>query len=101
MDLDRIEAVIKEAMALARTKPGLYGGRYVARKYDAKNKKDIYFVMETDDPDSKEAKNPKADILCHAQANKVYGIGFARNWINLDGTLDREHLRPKAKGGPS
>jgi hypothetical protein len=95
MDLDRIELTLKEAMAAAGIRPGPYGGRYVARRWDENARETVWFVMSTDDPESVEAKDPKADIHAHVLPNKVWPVGRARYWINEDGTVKRSYFDEK------
>lgn len=111
-DFEIIERAIKQAMQLATTKPGLYGGRYIGRKtykappapghsehYSVEGAwTNEYVVLGTDDPGSKEVKafhKVNGDILCQAKPDKVYGIGRARYWINEDGTINREYFNRK------
>jgi len=95
MEIDELEKALADARKAATEKPGPYGGRYVARRYDRKAKKDVYIVCKTDDPNGKESKDDSLDILCHVRPDACYGIGFARNYVNLDGTIDRSFFERK------
>jgi hypothetical protein len=86
MDKEAVARACREAMDAAKTKPGRYGGRYVARKYDRKLGADVYLVLEDDDP-AKYARKTSLDIFAQAVPDKVHPIGRARWWLNEDGTV--------------
>jgi len=94
MDKLAIQQTIKEAMGLAASNPGPNGGRYVGRKYNKKTQKGEYIILETDNPDElhamKDWKSNKLDVFAHVLPTKCYGIGYARNWLNQDGTVHFE-----------
>jgi len=88
----------REAMVAAKEKPGRYGGLYVGRYYDKKNKVTVFAILADDDPDTyhKEtvtlldgSKMPKEfDVMAQATPKRVYPIGFARTYLLPDGTVD-------------
>jgi hypothetical protein len=80
-----LEAEISRAKQLATSKPGRYGGRYVARRYDRASGSDLFVTLEDDDPDT---VADGWDVLAQVTPSKVYGIGHARNYIRPDGTVD-------------
>lgn len=69
--------------------PGRYGGRYVGRKYDRKAKRDVFLILDDDDP---ETIPDDVDVLAHVYRGKVCPIGRARYWLNADGTVDFSFL---------
>lgn len=93
MNLDLIETTVKAAMALAATKPGPYGGRYVGRKYDRRKKEDRYLILPTDDPEDPRVRDDRElDVFAHCRPETAYGLGHARYWILADGSVDREYF---------
>lgn len=74
----------KQAMQLAKTKPGRYGGRYITRHYDKKTKQDVISIHDDDDP---ETLPEELDALAHARPDGISGIGRMRHFINSDGTV--------------
>ena len=95
LDLEQVEAMLKNGMEAAREKPGRYGGRYVSRRWDKKQQCDVYEVLDDDDPEKVRDKKRDWDIIAQCLPSKVYGIGGARHWINLDGTVDRKYFEAK------
>lgn len=85
-DVDAIKAACEKAMKAAATKPGRYGGRYVAERYNHKTKKRDVIVLDDDDPELYR-DDETLDIFAQATPAKVYGIGRARYWLAEDGTV--------------
>lgn len=86
---EKLPAVCKEAMRLAAESPGRYGGRYVARRYNAETQLDEFLILDGDDPeDYPEDPEDTLDILAHVAPDEVRPVGSARHWLNRDGTVD-------------
>lgn len=76
----------QEAMRAAAAKPGRYGGRYVARRYDRVAETDVFMVCDDDDPDAYRA-DESIDILAHVIPTEVRPLGYARTYLQSDGTV--------------
>ena len=85
-DWDELTAACRRAMQLAAQSPGRYGGRYVARKWNAQRQQTEFFVLDDDDPE-RYRDDEALDILAQVTPTKVYGIGRARHWLREDGTV--------------
>jgi hypothetical protein len=83
----------REAMAKSHTSPGRYGGLYVGRRYDRNAKRDVFLILEDDDP---ETVPNDIDVLAHVYKGKVCPIGHARYWLGEDGTVDFSPLVRRA-----
>jgi len=85
-DAQAIKAACDKARELAVSKPGRYGGRYVAERYNPNTKRQDVIVLDDDDPD-RYRDDETLDIFAQATPTKVYGIGRARHWLLEDGTV--------------
>ena len=83
----RLPAVLREAMQVAAKKPGRYGGRYVARRYNRGQKRTEFLILASDDPDAYRDELD-IDILAQATPDAIHAIGCARHYIHADGHLE-------------
>jgi len=84
-DWTKLTEACHEAMKQATEKPGRYGGRHVARKYNRKTKQTEFLVLSDDDLDR--VRDPYLDVLAQVMPTKVCPIGGARNYLQPDGSV--------------
>lgn len=84
MDAGDIKAICQAGMAAAATRPGRYGGRYVARL--GMDHAEALVLLGDDDPE-KYDHITDIDIFAQCVPGKVHPVGRARHWLNEDGTL--------------
>ena len=85
-DFEELPATIESARKAAKEKPGRYGGRYVARRYNRKERKTEWFVLDDDDPDVYR-DDESLDVIAQVTPTAVNAIGRARHWLREDGTF--------------
>ncbi len=85
-DYSQLPIICQQAMKLASTQPGRYGGRYVARRYNKLTKSDEFLVLGDDDPELFK-DDESLDILAQATPKCILPFGQARTWLGKDGSV--------------
>jgi hypothetical protein len=85
-DWTELPEVCRQAMQAAAEKPGRYGGRYVARRYNRREDRTEFLVLEDDDPILYQ-DDETLDILAQVTPTKVLGVGHMRDFLAEDGKV--------------